>query len=142
MTARMGEELVGSARAIAGQGLSLEDKAHARAAYEALQRQVPLLYAVALANVVGLHVSTGGELLTVESPATVLVALMAWRLFHWIRQKDADLADSKIARELKKTLIYAIVIAGGFSVWAQVLLTTSPQAALSIAFFASFDLTP
>lgn len=133
----MGEEPFGSAGAAVGEGLSPEDKAQARAAYQALQRQVPLLYAVALANVVGLHVSTGGELLAVESPATVLVVLMGWRLFHWIRQKDADLSDSEISRELKKTLIYAVVIAGGFSVWAQALLTTNPQAALPIAFFAS-----
>lgn len=109
--------------------------AQLRAEYSSLQRRIPLIYAVALANVVGLHMSAGGRWASFESPILPLVALMSWRLRHWHRQKNRSRTCSQIASELRKTLVFAVLLAGGFSAWAQFLLTDHPEATHSIVFF-------
>lgn len=114
-----------------------DESAQLRAIYQGLQRQMPLLYPVALANIAGLHLSTGGQLAALKSPATALILLLFWRLLHWIRQRNADPSPEKIAGELRSTLLMTIFLVGGFSAWAQTLLTSHPQATNSIVLFTS-----
>lgn len=90
--------------------------------YRALQRQIPLLYTVALTNFLGLHVASGGSLGSLYSMSTLLVALVVLRLFHWLRVRNRVLAPEQILRELRKTWGYALVISVGFCAWALHLL--------------------
>lgn len=108
-----------------------------RATYAGLKRHVPLLYAVALANVVGLHVATGGEVTSFTSPVPPLVFLILWRVRHWLRNRGKELSSRAIAKELKKTLFYAAAIAGAFSVWAQLLITHNEGTINAVVFFSS-----
>jgi diguanylate cyclase (GGDEF)-like protein len=106
--------------------------------YRALQRQIPLLYTVALTNFLGLHLATGGHLGSLYSISTVLVALVVLRLAHWVSVRDRVLAPEKILRELRWTWFYALVISVGFCTWALLLLQDSTdQAHSSVILFGS-----
>ena len=64
--------------------------------FRALQRQIPLLYVVVLTNLLGLHLSGGGDL---ASPfAAALIALVLFRLGHWLRARDRALPAERILR--------------------------------------------
>jgi diguanylate cyclase (GGDEF)-like protein len=84
--------------------------------YRAMQRQMPLLYAVILTNLMGLHLSGGGDL---TSPfALILTVLVVFRLAHWLKVRDREVAPERILRELRMTLVYAVVFSLGFCIWA------------------------
>jgi diguanylate cyclase (GGDEF)-like protein len=122
----------GEARTRAGRAL-LEER------YRALQRQIPLLYTVALTNFLGLHLATGGHLGSLYSFSTLLVALVCLRLVHWVRARHRQLSPEKILVELTKTWCYALVISAGFCAWALHLLWTVPPAYDDyVIFFGSF----
>jgi diguanylate cyclase (GGDEF)-like protein len=106
---------VGEADTVAGRAL-VEER------YRALLRQIPLLYVVALANFLGLHLATGGELDNLYSLSTLLVGLVLIRLVHWVRARNRLLAPEQILRELRKTWFYALAVSVGFCVWALTLI--------------------
>ncbi|HYE27074.1 MAG TPA: EAL domain-containing protein [Allosphingosinicella sp.] len=84
--------------------------------FRALQRQIPLLYVVVLTNLLGLHLSGGGNL---ASPfAVILIALVVVRLGHWLRVRDRALPPERILGELRKTWFYAFIFSTGFCGWA------------------------
>ena len=92
--------------------------------FAALQRQIPLLYTVALTNVVGLLVATSGRTGNVMRVSWVLVAVVVLRLVYWIRARNSRPEPEKILRELRKTWVYALLISVGFCGWALYLLDT------------------
>src|SRR5688572_22430155 len=100
---------VGEAESLAGRSL-LEER------YRALQRQIPLLYLIALANFIGLHFATAGvrSLLSVSSLLAVLVTV---RLVHWVRTRHRVLPPERIRRELKKTFVFAFAFCLSFCAW-------------------------
>ena len=126
----------GYTEALAGP-TSFERGPQLREAYAALQRQIPLLYAVALANVIGLYISGGGQLTSIRSPVTPLLILIFWRLRQWFVRRNYIVLEEQIIVEFRKTFVFAVIIAGGFSAWGQFLLTTLPESAPSIVFFSS-----
>ncbi|HLL31214.1 MAG TPA: EAL domain-containing protein [Allosphingosinicella sp.] len=84
--------------------------------FRALQRQIPLLYVVVLTNLLGLHLSGGGDL---ASPfAAVLVGLVLFRLAHWLRVRKRAVPAERVLRELRKTWVYAVIFSLGFCGWA------------------------
>src|SRR4051812_9825440 len=123
----------------AGEAESRAGRALLEERYRALQRQIPLLYLVALTNFVGLQLATGGQISSLYSPASLLVGLVCLRLVYWLRARDRRLAPEKILVELTKTWIYALIISVGFCVWALYLLQTGPAAYDDyVIFFGSF----
>jgi diguanylate cyclase (GGDEF)-like protein len=107
--------------------------------YHALQKQIPLLYLVALTNFVGLQLATGGRIVYLDSPSTVLVALVCLRLVHWLRVRGRRLPPEKILVEMTKTWIYALVISVGFCAWSLYLLQLVPPSDDDyVIFFGSF----
>jgi diguanylate cyclase (GGDEF)-like protein len=102
---------VGETETVAGRAL-VEER------YRALLRQIPLLYVVALANYLGLHLATGGEIDSFYSPSTLLAGLVVFRLFHWLRARNRVLPPERILRELRRTWIYALAVSLGFCIWA------------------------
>jgi diguanylate cyclase (GGDEF)-like protein len=122
---------VGDSGTVAGRAL-LEER------YRALQRQIPLIYAVALTNFVGLYLATGGQVDTVHSPVPPLVAFVLLRLIHWVRVRNRVLPPRAVVNELRKTLLYAFVISIAFSsVALQVLKTDDAAQAGHVALFGS-----
>ena len=106
--------------ALTGVGHSEEpgERALADERYRALQRQIPLLYTVALANFIGIHLATGGELDSIYSPVTLLVAFVVVRLVHWVNVRGRTLSPAQTVRELRRTWFYALLVSGGFCIWA------------------------
>jgi diguanylate cyclase (GGDEF)-like protein len=102
---------VGEAETPAGRAL-IEER------YRMLLRQIPLLYAVALANYLGLHLATGGAFETLLSPSNVLIAVVVLRLVHWLRARRRVLPPARMRRELQKTWCFALLVSLGFSCWA------------------------
>jgi diguanylate cyclase (GGDEF)-like protein len=106
---------VGEAETPAGRAL-LEER------YRVLLRQIPLLYAVALANFLGLYLATGGKFETLWSPSTLLIGVVALRLVHWLRARNRVLPAARVVRELQKTWCFALLVSAGFSIYAQSLI--------------------
>jgi diguanylate cyclase (GGDEF)-like protein len=90
--------------------------------YRALQRQIPLLYTVALTNFIGLHLATGGDLGSVWSLPTLLIAFVLVRLVHWVRVRNVSPPPERILAELRKTWCYALIVSLGFGSWGMRLL--------------------
>jgi diguanylate cyclase (GGDEF)-like protein len=93
--------------------------------YQALLRQIPLLYVVALANYIGLQLAMGGELFTLGRPAAPLVALVVVRLVYWMRMRRRALPPERMLKELKRTWAYALVVSVGFCAWGLTLIDGS-----------------
>src|SRR4051812_22924440 len=85
--------------------------------YRALQRQIPLLYAIVLINFLGLHFASGEPSVALLQPITLLVLFAIARLVHWVRLRGRTLAPERILVELKRTLFLAglLSIAFGYS---------------------------
>src|SRR3954471_7307289 len=111
----------------AGEADSPAGRALLEQRYRALQRQIPLLYTVALTNVLGLHLATGGSITNLYSVSTLLVALVVLRLIYWLKVRNRQPPPEKILRELTKTWLYALVISVGFAAYALSLLDTVPS---------------
>src|SRR4051794_19102211 len=93
--------------------------------YRALQRQIPLLYVVVLTNLLGLHMSGGGDL---TSPfSVVLTGLVLFRLAHWLKVRTRVLPADRILRELRKTWLYAVTFSLGFCAWAFHMMDGQPE---------------
>ena len=105
--------------------------------YKALQRQIPLLYTVALTNVVGLLVATGGRVGLIR-PSLVLVLVVVGRLVYWLCRRNSTPTPERILSELHKTWFYALAISVGFCAWALYLLdTVGPEDHFYVILFGS-----
>jgi diguanylate cyclase (GGDEF)-like protein len=83
--------------------------------YRALQRQVPLLYAIAIVNFLGLLFAAGPRDFTLLHPANILIGLIAIRLVHWLRNRKIVPPPRRILVELKRTLFLAALMSAGFA---------------------------
>lgn len=92
--------------------------------FRTLQRQIPLLYLVIFANMMGLYLAAGGGLHSAFDFPVLLTALIVFRFAHWLRVRDRVLTAAKILRELHKMWLYAIIFSLGFCAWAFRLLAT------------------
>ena len=121
---------VGETETLAGRSI-LEER------YRALQRQIPLLYAVALANFIGLHLATTG-FTTLFSPSSVLALLVVARLVYWVRNRRRILPPERILRELKRTFLFALGFCVAFVSWGIYLsLAGAPETKPYVILFAS-----
>ena len=87
--------------------------------YRALQRQIPLLYLIALANFIGLHlVVDAGGIDRLTHPVNLVVLFVVLRLGHWVRTRSRTLPPERIVSELFKTYLFAAAFSGLFCYWA------------------------
>src|ERR1044072_5056578 len=93
-----------------GEAKTTFGRALLRERYRALQRQVPLLYAIAFVNFLGLVFASGAEAFRLTHPANFLIVLLAVRFVHWTRASGIQLPPSRILKELKRTLLLAGLI--------------------------------
>ena len=98
---------VGEARTAFGRALLRER-------YRALQRQIPLLYAIVLVNFLGLHFVSGEPTVALFHPITLLIVFVIIRLVHWVRMRGRTLAPERILVELKRTLVLAALLSTAF----------------------------
>ena len=98
----------------AGEAKTAFGRALLRERYRALQRQIPLLYAIVLINFLGLHFASGEPTVALFQPITLLVLFIVVRLVHWVRMRSRTLAPERILRELRRTLILAALLSTAF----------------------------
>ena len=104
--------------------------------FENLRRQIPLLYAVALVNLVGMHVATNGDELRWLSPITLLSGILLGRMIYWIVFQKPIEDFAKIRRELIKMVVFTVILSFGFSIWAQSLITGYPDETMTILLYS------
>lgn len=90
---------VGDAESRAGRSL-LQER------FRLLQRQIPLLYCIVLANLSGLHIATSGRLLSIIHPTTAVAILVILRLVYWVKHRNRLLSAPQIQAELRKTFFF------------------------------------
>jgi diguanylate cyclase (GGDEF)-like protein len=86
----------------------------------ALSRQIPLLYAMLLANtfiLAATHLHTAPAALTAYVPA-LLTVISVGRLIFWWRNRNEELSLEKARRSLTGLLPVAAVLATGFTAWS------------------------
>ena len=86
-----------------GEAKSASGRALLQERYRALQRQVPLLYTIAIVNFLGLVFASGAEAFRLSHPANVLIILIAVRFVHWMRTRNVQQPPLRILAELKRT---------------------------------------
>lgn len=87
--------------------------------YETLKRKIPVLHLIVLVNAVSIGTAHGFEAshaLTISLPG-ILTAVAALRFLHWMRNWDVQPEPEGVERELKRTLIFTVVLCLGFSGW-------------------------
>ena len=106
--------------------------------YRALQKQIPLLYLVALANFAGLTVASGAPLAEATHPANFLVLFVVARLAYWLRTQKRVLAPEQIIVELRNTFVLAGFLSLAFGYWSiSLILHASPAQQDLVILFAS-----
>ena len=105
---------VGEARTAFGRALLRER-------YRALQRQIPLLYAIVLINFLGLHFASGEPAVALLQPVTLLALFTLARMLYWVRLRRRTLAPERILVELKRTLLLAGLLSIAFA-WSAISL--------------------
>src|SRR3954462_8045250 len=98
----------------AGEARTAFGRALLRERYRALQRQIPLLYAIALVNFLGLHFASGRPTNALVQPVTLLAMFALVRLIYWMRLRGRALAPERILVELKRTLFLAALLSVAF----------------------------
>src|SRR5215207_674065 len=86
--------------------------------YRALQRQIPLVYCIGLANVAGLQLAMGPSMELLLHPINILVLLVLVRLAYWVRIRHREMPLDRIEAELRKTLLLAILFSAAGGIWA------------------------
>jgi diguanylate cyclase (GGDEF)-like protein len=104
-----------------GEAKTAFGRALLRERYRALQRQIPLLYAIALINFLGLHFASGEPTTALIQPATLLAMFVVVRLVYWMRLRRRVLAPERILIELKRTLFLAGLLSTAFA-WSAISL--------------------
>lgn len=108
------------------------------AQWHALKRQVPLMYAMLLANMIilaGTHFPVAPKYLTLLVPA-VMIALCGTRILRWVGGNSAAITPERAARDIKAMVVLGPIIAIGFAGWALSLYRYgSPSQQAHVAFF-------
>ena len=99
----------------AGEAKTAFGRALLRERYRALQRQIPLLYAIALVNFLGLHFASGQPTIALLQPVTLLALFILARLVYWVRLRGRTLSPERILVELKRTLLLAALLSIAFA---------------------------
>jgi diguanylate cyclase (GGDEF)-like protein len=90
--------------------------------YRALQRQIPLLYLIALVNFAGLQIVVETDAsMRLMHPLNLLVVFIVVRLAHWLKTRHRTLPPERILTELFKTYLFAAAFSGLFCFWAMTL---------------------
>lgn len=90
------------------------------AQYRALQRQVPLLYAMLMVNAAAVsytHYDSTPRSLTV-SLLLPLIVICTIRLIVWVRRRGVETTAEEAIRQLRKTIVLAGILAAAHIAWS------------------------
>src|SRR3954467_323837 len=106
--------------------------------FRALQRQIPLLYLVIFANMIGLYLASGGKFDSAFDFPALVGALIVFGVGHWLRVRHRILPPERILRELRRMWIYAVIFSVAFCAWSfHLLASRGPEQHDFVILFAS-----
>ncbi|MEO1922764.1 MAG: EAL domain-containing protein [Sphingomonadaceae bacterium] len=105
------------------------------AMFLSVRKQIPLLYAVALLNLVGLYLTIEEGDPPLFSPIYILVTFFVWRVMHWVFLRNLERNYNEMRDKLIHVVIYTVGFSFGLSIWAQLLITDHPDQVMAIALY-------
>lgn len=106
--------------------------------FAALKRQLPWLYGILFANLLGLHLTITRDTGLFDAPAALLLAATAYRTVYWLRMRRRDLSSDALKLEMRKTFVIASLFCAGACVWCIMLYQNSPAPhRIDVIMFAS-----
>ncbi|HVM39110.1 MAG TPA: EAL domain-containing protein, partial [Sphingomicrobium sp.] len=105
--------------------------------YRSLRRQVPIIYLIAVVNLFGLHVATGGEFAVGFNIPTALLVCAIVRIAQWWRAPQCGLAPELMLSRLRQTFVITVVATFAVCLWCLWLVHDQPAARLPVLLFGS-----
>lgn len=103
-----------------------------------LKRQLPWLYAILFANLVGFHLTVRQEAEVSSAPALVFLTVIAVRAVHWLRLSRPIGQADEFRRELRSTFLVCVAFSIAFCAWSLKLCwTLSGPHRIDIVMFAT-----
>jgi diguanylate cyclase (GGDEF)-like protein len=81
------------------------ERALLRERFAVLKRQLPWLYGILCANLLGLHLTLNRAMTISDLPAGIILTATAFRTFHWLRISATDMTVEEMRRELRSSFI-------------------------------------
>jgi diguanylate cyclase (GGDEF)-like protein/PAS domain S-box-containing protein len=107
------------------------------ARFNALKRQIPLLYATVCVNLFGFHLASGQTSWSTVFAAPVLCVIV-YRLFYWRRLQADALSPDQLSRHLEGNLKFTRILCLLFLAWsASILASGTPDEQQYVVLFAS-----
>ena len=113
------------------------EQALLRERFIALRQQLPWLYGIIFANLAGLYVSLIEVMPISHIPPGIFLALIVFRIIHWIRMGDLPATHSCMEAEMRRTFLVACAFCICFCGWCISLFWTSFDHRLDVVMFAS-----
>lgn len=109
-------------------------RAIVEARYSTLRRQIPVVYLLALMNVCGLQIATGGRLAPGFNIPTVLAACGLLRVLQWL--PDREVSHEQMLRRMQQTCLLGALICLSVFLWcARILDTASHEQKMAVILF-------
>lgn len=109
-----------------------------RERFAALTRQLPWLYTILFANIVGFHLALKNESDISNIPPAILVVIVGIRGIRWFRLRSMDVPDTIIRREMRGSLLATLFFCVGACAWCMKLSSTlAVQQRVDVTMFAS-----
>ena len=102
---------------------SAPDQALLRERFVALKRQLPWLYGILFANLLGLYLSMPTPASVTQGPTAVFLTVLAVRMLYWLRMRGRPEQEVDIAAEMRKTYLIALLFCLGFCAWSIVVMS-------------------
>ncbi len=106
--------------------------------YLSLKRQVPIIYAVAVANLCGLWLATEGDLDIGLNFPTFLIIFAGIRMVQWL-MAPTQVSHATMQGRLRQSTVFALVLCVGVSAWClQLIIAADASTRMAIILFGGF----
>ena len=113
------------------------ERALLRERFAALTRQLPWLYAILFANILGVHLVLKENTDISNLPAATLVVIVGVRAIRWYRLRSQAVPDRLMRREMRGSFLTTLFFCIGACIWCINLYSTLPgQQRVEVAMFA------
>jgi diguanylate cyclase (GGDEF)-like protein len=93
------------------------ERALLRERFAVLKRQLPWLYGILFANLLGLHLTLDRAVTIADLPAVLIFIATAFRTFYWVRITAADISIEKMQRELRASFVLGLLFNLAGAAW-------------------------
>lgn len=114
------------------------DRALLQERFVSLTRQLPWLFAILFANILGLHLAMRSESNFSNTPAVILLAILSVRGVRWLRLRSQQVGFSVMKREMRRSFLIVGLFCVGAAAWTITLYSTlASHSRVEVTMFAS-----